>query len=129
MNTTTTPDEYRFPQSTEAFGSETTPNVHYEQHDDVQAESERLTEEARQYAQTRHEVDATDIDQRRVEFGGNVIGATATPVEMSPEVSLTDISVLRHETALIDYYRQLELTGVASLSTPGTTQDEHAHAA
>ena len=112
MNTTTAPDEYRVPQSTGAVEFAPDPATNEEQVDFRQSTLERLTRETLDYAQPRHEANPGDYDQRRVEFGGAVVGtietATRQPV---PEYDPTDVVLMARYTQQITRWRNMEQSG------------------
>lgn len=115
MNTTTTPDEYRLPQSAGAVEFIPDPATDEEQVDFHRSSLERLTRETIDYAQPRHEVDSTNFDRRRVEFGGAVVGALAAPApEVQREYDPTDVILMGEYTRQIARWRDVEQNPLAT---------------
>ena len=110
MNTATTLDEYRPPQSTGAveFIPDTTTGE--EQVDLHLSSLERLTCETIDYAQSRDQASLKSNDKRHLGIGGAVIGATAVPSaeKLQEFYDPTDVRLMGRYTRQVLQWRQME---------------------
>lgn len=109
MNTTTAPDEYRLPQSAGAVELTPDPATNEEQIDFRQPTLERLTRETLDFAQSRQELDPSNYDRRRVEYGGVALGAAAAvPESQSVEYyDPTNLFLMKRYTEQIALWRKM----------------------